>query len=93
VGLVAAGVVVAAGRLGLGGTALAATPWTGWAVNAVVAVILPKVVFVAVHVVLGRRAIRRGRSFQRRWTWRHSARTSMSPTRQTADAAPGEEYT
>lgn len=93
IGLMAVGAVVVAVHLGLGGAALAASSWTGWAVNAVVAIILLKVVFVAVHVVLGRFAIRRGTSFRLRWTSRHFPHKSMPATEQTAEVAPGRERT
>ena len=93
IGLIAVGAVVVAVHLGLSGAALAASTWTGWAVNAVVAIILLKVVFVAVHVVLGRFAIRRGKSFRPGWTLQHSAHKSISATPQTADVTPGKEST
>lgn len=71
IGLMSVVAVVVAVHLGLGGAALTASTWTGWAVNAVVAITLLKVVFVAGHVFLGRFAIRRGKSFRPRWTLRH----------------------
>ncbi|MFJ8023615.1 DUF2218 domain-containing protein [Streptomyces sp. NPDC096311] len=92
IGLIAVGAVVVAVHLGLSGAALAASTWTGWAVNAVLAIILLKVVFVAVHVVLGRFAIRHGKSFRPRWTLRHPHK-SIAATPQTADIAPGKECT
>ncbi|MER7810363.1 DUF2218 domain-containing protein [Streptomyces sp900116325] len=93
IGLIAVGAVVVAVHLGLGGAALAASTWTGWAVNAVVAIILLKVVFVAVHVVLGRFAIRRGKSLRPRWTLRHSPHKSIPAPPETADVASGTECT
>jgi len=95
VGLMAVGAVVVAVHLGLGGAALAASTWTGWAANAVVAIILLKAVFVAVHVVLGRFAIRRGKPFKPQWPLRHSSRKPIPASPQTAEAAPGKgkEYT
>ncbi|MFI6494992.1 hypothetical protein [Streptomyces sp. NPDC050564] len=57
------------------------------------AIILLKVVYVAVRVVLGRFAIRRGKSFRPRWTLRHSPHKSIPATPRTAEAAPGKEYT
>lgn len=92
-GLMAVGAVVVAVHLGLGGAALAASTWTGWAVDAVVAVILLKVVFVAGHIVLGRFAIRRGKSLRPRWTLRYSPRKSVPATPQTAEVAPAKERT
>ncbi|MGW5202945.1 DUF2218 domain-containing protein [Streptomyces spiralis] len=91
IGLMAVGAAVAAVHLGLGGAALAASRWTGWAVNAVLAIIVLKVVFVAVHVVLGRFAIRRGKSFRPQWTMRHSPPKSIPVAPQTAEVAPGKE--
>ncbi|MER6076059.1 DUF2218 domain-containing protein [Streptomyces sp. NPDC001817] len=93
IGLMAVGAAVVAVHLGLGGAALAASTWTGWAVNAVVAIILLKVVFVAGHVVLGRFAIRRGRSLQPRWVLRHPPHKSIPATPPTAGVAPGKERT
>lgn len=92
-GLIAVGAVVVAVHLGLGEAALASSTWTGWAVNAVVAIILLKVVFMAVHVVLGRFAIRHGKSLRPRWTLRHSPHTSIPAHPQMAEVAPGKECT
>ncbi|MEU1273238.1 DUF2218 domain-containing protein [Streptomyces sp. NPDC005799] len=64
IGLGAVGVVVVAAHLGLGGAARAASPWTSWGVNAILVIILIKLLFMAGHVVLGRfgmRAIHRRR--------------------------------
>lgn len=91
VGLMAVGAVVVVVHLGLGGAALASSTWAGWAVNAVLAIIVLKVVFVAVPVVLGRFAVRRGKWFRPRWTVRHSPHKPVPLTPQTAEVAPGEE--
>jgi hypothetical protein len=93
IGLMAVGAVVVAVHLGLGGAALAASTWTGWAVNAVAAIILLTAVFVAIHVVLGRFAIRYGKSFRPRWALRRSPHQSKTATPQTADVAPAKEHT
>lgn len=63
IGMMAGGALIVAVHLGLGGAALAASAWTGWAANTVLVVVLLKVVFMGGHVVLGRLAIRRGRTF------------------------------
>ena len=59
IGLIAAGMLIVAGHLGLFGASLAAVAWTGWAAAAVVAVVLLKVVTIGVHVALGGYVIRR----------------------------------
>lgn len=62
IGLIAAGVVVVAmhlGLLGALGATLAASRWTGWGINIVVALVLLKVLFLGGHAVLGGFAIRR----------------------------------
>lgn len=46
-------------HLGLGGAALAASRWTGWATNIVLAVVLVTIIIIAGHLILGRMAIRR----------------------------------
>lgn len=79
IGLIAVAVVVIAVHVGLGGAALATSTWTGWAVNAVVAALLLKVVFVVVPVVLGRSATRRGRPLLPRWALRHAPHKSDGP--------------
>ncbi|MEU2334686.1 DUF2218 domain-containing protein [Streptomyces sp. NPDC013172] len=58
IGLGAAVVVVVALHLGLGGAVLAASPWTSWGVNAVLVIVLVKLVFMGGHVVLGRAGVR-----------------------------------
>ncbi|MFF3462621.1 DUF2218 domain-containing protein [Streptomyces sp. NPDC001984] len=58
VGLGAVGVVIVAVHLGLGGAALAASPWTSWGVNALLAVVALTLVFVGGHLVLGRLGVR-----------------------------------
>lgn len=93
IGLMAVGAVAAAVHLGLGGAAVAASAWNSWAVNAVVAIILLKVVFVAGHVVLGRFAIRHGKLLRPRWTLRHSSQKHVPATPPAAEVAPGKEYT
>jgi hypothetical protein len=67
VALTTAGVLVVAVHLGIGGAALAASAWTGWAANAVVAIVLLKLAFMGGHVVLGRLVLRRGRAATPRW--------------------------
>lgn len=57
--LIAAATLVVIAHLGLLGGALAASIWTRWAGNIVLAVIALKVVAVGVHLLLGRLAIRR----------------------------------
>lgn len=61
-GLVAGGALVVALHVGLGGAALSASAWTGWAANGVLALVALKLVFMGAHVVLGRMGIRRGRA-------------------------------
>lgn len=58
IGLGAVGVVVVALHLGLGGAVLAASSWTSWGVNAILAIVLLKLLFMGGHVVLGRVGIR-----------------------------------
>lgn len=64
--LAAAAALVVAVHLGLLGGALAASLWTRWAGNIVVAVIALKVITVSVHLLLGRFAIRRGKAREAR---------------------------
>lgn len=59
--LAAAAALVIAVHLGLLGGALAASLWTRWAGNIVLAVIALKVITVSAHLLLGRFAIRRAR--------------------------------
>ncbi|MFF4728747.1 DUF2218 domain-containing protein [Streptomyces mirabilis] len=61
--LAAVGVVAVAVHLGLGGILLANWQWTGWAVGAVLAIVLVKVV---VLTGLGRFVIRRGKASRAR---------------------------
>jgi hypothetical protein len=56
------GALVVAGHVGAFGAAAAASAWTEWGVNAVLAVVLLKVVFMGGHVVLARLAVRRGKT-------------------------------
>ncbi|SEM20907.1 DUF2218 domain-containing protein [Streptacidiphilus jiangxiensis] len=59
-GLIAGGAVIVAVHLGIGGAALAGAAWTGWAANAVLVLILMKLLFMGGHLFLGRAALRRG---------------------------------
>jgi hypothetical protein len=67
--LVAVGVVVVALHLGLGVAAIAAPAWTGWALDAVLAVVVVKLL---VSIVLGRRLV-------------HHRRRSSAPAPETSD--------
>jgi hypothetical protein len=71
IALVVGAVLVIAVHLGLGGAALAASAWTGWATNVLLAIIALKLIVVAGHVVLGRVVIRRGKIAHTRWKLRH----------------------
>jgi hypothetical protein len=66
IGIVAGGILVLVVHIGLGGTALATTRWVGWTTNVILAVILLKILAVAGHLVLRRRAIHRGETFNAR---------------------------
>jgi membrane protein YdbS with pleckstrin-like domain len=46
--LVVAGALAVAAHLGLGGTALAGSPWSGWAVAAMAAIVVLKVAVIGV---------------------------------------------
>ncbi|MGW4511312.1 DUF2218 domain-containing protein [Streptomyces sp. NPDC004393] len=59
-GLMAGGALIVAVHLGIGGAALADAKWTGWAANAVLVLILVKLLFLGSHLFLGRAALRRG---------------------------------
>ncbi|MGW4566311.1 DUF2218 domain-containing protein [Streptomyces sp. NPDC004561] len=59
-GLVAGGVLIVAVHLGIGGAVLADAKWTGWAANAVLVLILVKLLFMGGHLFLGRAALRAG---------------------------------
>lgn len=63
IGLGGAGILVLAVHLGLFGTTLAGSAWVGWGINAVIGLVVLKVLFVAAHVALGRFGIRRGKAF------------------------------
>lgn len=79
------GALVVAGHLGIFGTALAASAWTEWGVNAVLAAVLLKVVFMGGHVVLARFAIRRGKTIRLPWM-RHrrlASRAAAPPAAET----------
>jgi hypothetical protein len=97
IALVAGGALVVAVHLGLGGAALAASAWTSWATNIVLAIILLKLITIAGHVMLGRFAIRRGKIVHARWKLRHSppepAPTAAPPmTEQAAGIVKQEEH-
>jgi hypothetical protein len=64
--LLIAGSLIVALHLGVGGAALAASAWTGWVGNVLLAAILGTVVFIAAHVVLGRYAYRGGKAVHSR---------------------------
>lgn len=70
--LAGAAALVIVVHLGLLGGALAASTWTPWASNIILAVILLKVITVSVHVLLGRSAIRRGKASAARRKQRRS---------------------
>jgi hypothetical protein len=59
-GLFAGGALIVAIHLGIGGAALAGASWTGWAANAVLVLVLLKLLFVGGHLFVGRAALRRG---------------------------------
>ena len=59
IGLVLAGLLVIAVHVGLFGSAIATSSWTKWGVNALVALIVVKLIIVAGHVLLARRAAHR----------------------------------
>lgn len=53
IGLVVVGALIVAVHLGLFGTALAVSMWTGWATNIFLMLVLLKVLGIVAHVVLG----------------------------------------
>jgi len=61
IALLAAGGLAVAVHLGLFGAVLASR-WAGWAADAVIAVVLLKVIIVAGHLVVGRLVVRRGKA-------------------------------
>ncbi|MBF9066448.1 DUF2218 domain-containing protein [Streptacidiphilus fuscans] len=77
-GLMAGGAAVVAVHLGIAGAALAGAAWTGWAANAVLVLIVVKLLFMGGHLFLGRAALRRG------ITLRHGRKQEAPPG---ADAA------
>ena len=83
VGLVAGGALIVAVHLGIGGTAVAALPWTGWVGGSLLVLILATLVFIASHVILGRFAFRRGKTIHGRW------KSRRSPAKPTSAPAPG----
>jgi hypothetical protein len=78
--LVVAGALVVAAHLGLGGTALAVSAWTGWATNIVLALILLKLLSIAGHVLLGGLVVRHSKIAHSRWKLRHRPPEPTSPT-------------
>jgi hypothetical protein len=70
--LLSAGSLIVALHLGLGGAALAASAWTGWVGNVLLAAILGTVVVIAAHVILGRYAYRGGKAVHTRWRKRRT---------------------
>lgn len=75
-GVLAVAVVAVLAHVGLLGGALAASIWGTWGLNAVIAIILVKVIVLALHVLGGRFALRRGKTVTRwlpsRWKVRHT---------------------
>ncbi|MFG2950961.1 DUF2218 domain-containing protein [Streptomyces adustus] len=65
-GLAAGGAAIVAIHLGIGGAALADARWTGWAADAVLALVLVKLLFLGGHLLLGRAALRHGIVFRHR---------------------------
>jgi hypothetical protein len=65
-GLLSVGALVVALHMGVAGAALAASAWIGWAAAGVLVVVALTVVLLAVHIVLGRAGIRRGRALRDR---------------------------
>lgn len=84
IGLGTGGALFVALHLGLGGAALAAAPWIGWTSNILVVIVLVKVVAIAVHVVLGRFALRRGKGLHDRWKSHSRDRTPRPKSGQAA---------
>ena len=71
--LICAAALVIVVHLGLLGGALAASTWTQWAGNIVLAGILLKIITVGVHLFLGRTTLHRGRAFAARRKQRRSS--------------------
>jgi hypothetical protein len=65
IGLVVAAIVIVGLHLGPGGAALAASRWTSWGANALLAIILLKLILVIGHVLLGRLGIHHFRRHRR----------------------------
>ncbi|MFJ5304217.1 DUF2218 domain-containing protein [Streptomyces sp. NPDC088350] len=59
IALIVVGVLVVSVHLGLFGAVLTTSPWTDWAANAVLALVLLKAITIAAHIVPARLAIRR----------------------------------
>ncbi|MGW2823021.1 DUF2218 domain-containing protein [Streptomyces sp. NPDC001443] len=72
-GLAAGGAVVVAVHLGIGGAVPADAKWTDRAVDAVLVLVLVKLVFLGGHLLLGRSALRRGIVFRHRGKHREQA--------------------
>jgi hypothetical protein len=68
------GALIVALHLGFGGVALAAASWTGPVAATLLVFVLAAIVFVAVHVILGRLAFRRGKAIHTHWRSRESGR-------------------
>jgi hypothetical protein len=81
IGLIAGGALVVAAHLGLFGAALATSTWASWVTNGILALIVLKLVFMGVHLVLGRRGIRQGKNAMAHRRQRHttSERTAVNP--------------
>jgi hypothetical protein len=96
IALVAGVVLVAAVHLGLFGAALAASKWTSWGANVIVLLLLGKVLFMGAHVLLGRFAIRRGKTFNAfrpRWMPRHHRPQAKPATPSSAEMVTDKEET
>jgi hypothetical protein len=70
--LTGAAALVIVVHLGLLGGALSASTWTHWTSSIILAVILLKVITISVHVLLGRSALRRGKTLAARRKQRRS---------------------
>jgi hypothetical protein len=85
IAVIAAGALIVALHLGLGGAALAASAWAGWIGNIVVAVIVGTVVVIGVHVTAGRFAYRGGKVIHAGWKQRRPSSGTTSPHDPTHD--------
>jgi hypothetical protein len=68
------GALIVALHVGVGGAALAGASWTGPVATTLLVFVLAGIVFVAVHLILGRLAFRRGKAIHARWRSRESGR-------------------